>query len=58
MLECLVTISILLTFIPYCNLATSGLSEMKLNIFRFRVNGIGMMSPMKSAISDTNRTKT
>ena len=45
-------------FIPYCNLATSGLSEMKLNIFRFMVKGIGRMSAMKTTISTTKRTNT
>jgi hypothetical protein len=46
------------TFIPYCNFATSGLSDMKVKSFRFRVNGRGTMSSMKMAISATSRRKT
>lgn len=45
-------------FMPYCNFATRGDSEMKLNIFRFILKGMGMMRPMKSAISPIRRANT
>jgi hypothetical protein len=48
----------LLTFIPYCSFATSGLSEIKLNILRLTAKGIGMTRAMNSAISDTRMAKT
>lgn len=43
---------------PYCNFAMSGFSEMKLNNFRFQVNGRGMMSNMKTLISNTSSKNT
>ena len=46
------------TFMPYCNFATIGLSEMNVNSFRFSVKGSGMMRPMKMTISATRRRKT
>ncbi len=48
----------LLTFIPYCSFATSGLSEIKLNIFRLTVKGIGTTRAMNRTISDTRMAKT
>lgn len=45
-------------FNPYCSLATSGFSEMKVKTFRFIVKGRGMMSVMKTTISKTRRAKT
>lgn len=51
-------ITIVPTFIPYCNFATRGLSEIKLNIFRLIVKGIGTTKAMKSTISDTKMAKT
>lgn len=47
-----------LTFSPYCNFATTGLSEIKVNSFRLTVKGSGRMRPMKTTISITRRTKT
>lgn len=47
-----------LTFNPYCNFATTGLSEMKVNNFRLMGKGRGMIKPMKTAISKTRRQKT
>ena len=46
------------TFIPYCNFATIGLSEMKVKSFRLHVNGSGTMSIMKMVISATSRRNT
>lgn len=46
------------TFMPYCILATIGLSEMKLNIFRLTVKGMGMMRARNNTISATRRTNT
>lgn len=48
----------LLTFMPYCNFAIMGFSEMKVKSLRFQVNGRGTMSNMKMAISTTSRTNT
>jgi len=47
-----------LTFIPYCNFATNGFSEMKLNNLLFQVKGIGMINVMKRTISKTRRRNT
>lgn len=47
-----------LTFMPYCNFAIRGFSEMKVKSLRFQVNGRGTMSPMKMDISTTKRTNT
>jgi hypothetical protein len=46
------------TFIPYCNFAMSGDSEMKVNILRLMVYGRGTMRPIKMDISVTKRRKT
>lgn len=43
---------------PYCSFAISGLSEMNVNNFLRHVNGIGMMSDMKTTISNIRRQKT
>lgn len=48
----------LYTFIPYCTFATIGLSDMKVKILRFMVNGIGMMRPTKTTISKTRSRNT
>ena len=45
-------------FMPYCNLATIGLSLMKVKSLRFAVKGIGMMRVINSTISKTRRAKT
>ena len=49
---------IFLTFMPYCNFAIMGFSEMKVKSLRFQVNGRGTMSNMKIVISTTSRTNT
>lgn len=46
------------TFIPYCSLATMGLSDMKVKSFRLTVKGRGTIRPTKIAISVTRRTNT
>lgn len=46
------------TFIPYCSLATMGLSDMKVKSFRLTVKGRGTIRPTKMAISVTRRTNT
>jgi hypothetical protein len=46
------------TFMPYCSLATIGLSEMKVKSLRRHVNGSGTMRAQKMSISVTNRRKT
>ena len=46
------------TFIPYCNLATSALSEMNVNSFRLHVKGRGRIRSMNKAISDMSIKKT
>lgn len=46
------------TFIPYCNFATMGLSDMKVKSFLLQVNGKGTMSSMKMVISATSRRNT
>lgn len=46
------------TFIPYCNLATIGLSEMKAKSFLLHVYGNGTMSNIKMVISATSRRNT
>jgi hypothetical protein len=46
------------TFIPYCNFAISGDSEIKVKSFLRKVNGRGTMRPMKMDISVTRRRKT
>lgn len=46
------------TFIPYCNFATSGFSEMKVKSFRFTVNGSGTTRSMKMLISSTRSANT
>lgn len=48
----------LFTFIPYCILATIGLSARKVKSLRFQVNGIGTMRAMKMTISKTRRRNT
>jgi len=47
-----------LTFIPYCILATIGLSAKKVKSLRFQVKGIGTMRAMKMTISRTRRQNT
>ena len=46
------------TFKPYCNLAMRGFSEMKVKSLRFMVKGRGMMSDMKTTISNTRSANT
>ena len=46
------------TFMPYWNLATMGLSEMKLKSLRRQVNGSGRMRPRKRTISEHRTAKT
>lgn len=46
------------TFMPYCNLATIGLSEMNVKSLRRQVNGSGTMRAQKMSISVTKRRKT
>ena len=46
------------TFIPYCNFATIGLSDMKLKNLRLILYGNGAMMMQKRNISTTRRTKT
>lgn len=46
------------TFKPYCNLAMTGFSEMKVKSLRFIVNGRGMMRDIKTTISNTRSAKT
>lgn len=60
MLETTMRIMVLavITFMPYCIFATTGLSDIKVNIFRFMVNGSGMIKPMKRTISATRRRNT
>lgn len=53
-----IIVEVLPTFSPYCNLATTGLSEMKVNSFRLMGKGRGRMRPMKTPISKTKRQKT
>lgn len=48
----------MLTFKPYCNLATYLFSEMKVKRARFQTKGIGTIKPAKRAISNTRRRKT
>ena len=48
----------LLTFIPYCNFATSGFPDMKVKSLRFIVYGRGTMSSMKMLISSTSSANT
>ncbi len=43
---------------PYCNFATSGLSEMKLKSLRRQVKGSGTMRSMNKLISPTSMRKT
>lgn len=43
-----------LTFIPYCNFATTGLSDIKVKSRTRQVNGSGTMSAMKITISVTS----
>jgi hypothetical protein len=45
-------------FIPYCNLAIMGLSDMKVKSLRRQVNGSGTIRARKMAISVTRRRKT
>ena len=53
-----IRIKINVIFIPYCNFATSALSEMKVNIFFLHVNGNGRMRSMKMLISERRRKNT
>ena len=46
------------TFMPYCNFAIIGLSDMKVKSLRRQVNGRGTIRAMKMTISVTNRRKT
>jgi hypothetical protein len=46
------------TFMPYCNFATIGLSEMKVKSLRRHVNGSGTIRAQKMSISVTKRRKT
>jgi hypothetical protein len=46
------------TFMPYCNFATIGLSEMKVKSLRRQVNGSGTIRARKMSISVTKRRKT
>lgn len=46
------------TFMPYCNFAIIGLSEMKVNSLRRQVNGRGTIRAQKMAISVTKRRNT
>lgn len=46
------------TFMPYCNFATSGFSEMKVKRVLFHVNGSGTINAMNSTISKTRMAKT
>ena len=48
----------LLTFMPYCNFAMIGLSDMKVNNLRRHVKGNGMINAMKMTISVTRRRNT
>jgi len=43
---------------PYCNFAMRGLSDMMVNSFLRKVNGIGMINAMKTTISNISRRKT
>ena len=45
-------------FMPYCNLAISGLPEMNANIFLLHVNGNGRIKTMKIIISNMRSAKT
>lgn len=45
-------------FMPYCSFAMMGDSEMKLYILRFILNGMGMIRPIKIAISAMSKTNT
>jgi len=53
-----VVVPVILTFIPYCILATMGLSAKKVKSPRFHLNGIGTMRAMKITISKTRRQNT
>jgi hypothetical protein len=46
------------TFMPYCNFAIIGLSEMNVKSLRRHVNGRGTMRAQKMSISVTRRRKT
>lgn len=46
------------TFMPYCNFATSGFSEMKVKSLRFMVYGSGTMRAQKMPISNIRSTNT
>jgi len=46
------------TFMPYCTFAMRGLSEMKVNSFLRQVNGIGMISAIKTTISNMRSINT